>query len=458
MKKIQLYRIVLLTMLAAVVLTSCRFEDDDIFNESAALRIEHQGVDIDNLLTSAPNGWVMQYFCASDVAQFEGFNLFATFNKSGKVTMAGDHRYLRDGNAGKYTEASSVYEIVKEEGLVLAFDVWNDVLSPFSDPVAYWLAPDNLYWGGLFIGTDGVGMHGDHNFVVKSFNDNEINLRGERYQAAVRLVKLDRDAKTYIADTKALKEKIWSDLIHSYYVVSGSETLFLDNAKVSNKHDGVFRYCDDLDITKAVKADSVSFVFTPKGIRFENPLKIGSSTFQEMTLADDNSALVNEDGTVKLTAIWDRDVADRNTIWYVDLDNLSDDLKQLVNELDAAFTAANKNNSLAAIGIGKTTNANNVTGLVVKWYTTTRKTTMKMGGVSFKRTTPAYGQLAITCDDEPTVDNEMNTKAPEVVAAARKLAKAFVGTYNLTPESYFIPSPVSAVSVDGAKKFSLVTK
>ena len=122
MKKIQLYRIVLLTMLAAVVLTSCRFEDDDIFNESAALRIEHQGADINDLLTSAPNGWVMQYFCATDVAQFEGFNLFATFNKSGKVTMAGDHRYLRNGNAGKYTEASSVYEILKEEGLVLSFD------------------------------------------------------------------------------------------------------------------------------------------------------------------------------------------------------------------------------------------------------------------------------------------------------------------------------------------------
>jgi hypothetical protein len=137
---------------------------------------------------------------------------------------------------------------------------------------------------------------------------------------------------------------------------------------------------------------------------------------------------------------------------------LSDDLKTLVAELDAALTAANKNNSLAAVGIGKTTNANNVTGLVVQWYTTSRKTTKKMGGITFKRSTPAYGQLAITCDDEPTADNEMNTKAAEVVAAARNLAKGFVGTYNLTPESYLVPSPVTAVSVDGTKKFKLASK
>ena len=54
MKKIQLYRLVFLAMLPALVLTSCRFEDDDYFNESAALRIEHQGEAVKNLLVGAP--------------------------------------------------------------------------------------------------------------------------------------------------------------------------------------------------------------------------------------------------------------------------------------------------------------------------------------------------------------------------------------------------------------------
>lgn len=446
MKKIQLYRIALLAMLPAFVLTSCRFEDEDYFDESPALRIEHQGDAVKELLISAPNGWVMQFFCATDVAQFEGFNLFARFDKNGKVTFAGDHRFLRDGNRNKYTEATSLYEMLNEDGMVLAFNVWNDILSPFSDPVGYGYAP-------TYIIKDGVGMHGDHNFVVMSYNDNEIILRGERHGAEVRLVKCDRDWQKYIEDTKAAKEKYCSSELTSYYVKSDTTTLYF-----SGLADGKFLYTDNLDKTKSVKVDSLACVFTPNGFRLERNNVIGDKKFHEFSFSKDSTCLENEDGSVKITALWDQHVANRSTIWYLDLDSLSDDLKTLVAELDAALTAANKNNSLAAVGIGKTTNANNVTGLVVQWYTTSRKTTKKMGGITFKRSTPAYGQLAITCDDEPTADNEMNTKAAEVVAAARNLAKGFVGTYNLTPESYLVPSPVTAVSVDGTKKFKLASK
>ena len=41
---------------------------------------------------------------------YQGFNLFAKFDKNGKVTFAGNHRYLRDGNANKYTEFFIILE------------------------------------------------------------------------------------------------------------------------------------------------------------------------------------------------------------------------------------------------------------------------------------------------------------------------------------------------------------
>ena len=151
MKKIQLFRFMFLAMLPAFVLTSCRFEDEDYFGESAALRIEHSADQLKNQLVDAPNGWVMQYFCGTEVAQFEGFNLFARFENSNKVTLAGNHRFLRNGNQNKYTEASSVYEMLKEDGLVLAFNVWNDVLTPFVDPVSYGDAPKNIIKDGCLI-------------------------------------------------------------------------------------------------------------------------------------------------------------------------------------------------------------------------------------------------------------------------------------------------------------------
>ena len=54
MKKTQLYKLMFLAMLPAFVLTSCRFEDDDYFEESAALRIEHSAKATQDKLVAAP--------------------------------------------------------------------------------------------------------------------------------------------------------------------------------------------------------------------------------------------------------------------------------------------------------------------------------------------------------------------------------------------------------------------
>ena len=427
--------------------TSCRFEDEDLFDESPALRIEHTGDKLQQILTEAPNGWVMQYFCGKDISQFEGFNLFAKFDKNGKVTFAGNHRYLRDGNANKYTEAVSTYNLQKEDGLVLEFSTWNDVLTPFSDPVSPWLAP-------TYVVKNGEGMHGDHNFCVLTINDNEVIMIGQRHQATVRLVKCDRTWTQYIDDTEAMKQKIWSDDIHSLYVMDDEETLYMDNAKTVNKNDGVFRFCDDLNYRNAVKADSVAFVFTPKGLRFENVQTVGHSKFQEMTLSEDNSALVSEDGNVKMMATWDLYLAQSEAIQWIDAESLSADLKPLYDAIDKALTANNKNYTLARIGIGRTTNPNNVLGLCVQWFTNTRKTSRSMGGLALTRSMPSKAQIAIACDENANIDNNMKARSAEVQAAVRALGAAIAKTYNVTPGSYFLPSAAKFVSVDGTTSFT----
>ena len=206
--------------LAAIAFTGCtRFEEEDLFDESPALRIEHAAEKLQEILVNAPEGWVIQYYTGRGVSVFEGFNLFAKFEKGGKVTMAGNHRFLRDGNAGKYIESSSLYELILEDGLVLAFNTWNDVLTPFVDPVAHWAAPKNLL-------KDGEGMEGDQNLVVTSMSENELTFRGERHEARIRMVKADRDWKTYIADTEAMKSRITSSLINTYYITDGDTTMY----------------------------------------------------------------------------------------------------------------------------------------------------------------------------------------------------------------------------------------
>ena len=428
--------------LAAIAFTGCsRFQEDDLFEESAALRIEHNAQKLQDILVNAPEGWVMQYHTGKGVAVFEGFNLFARFEKGGKVTLAGDHRYLRNGNAGKYTEYASLYELIREDGLVLAFNTWNDVLTPFVDPVAYWAAPDYLV-------KDGEGMQGDQNLVVMSMKDDEIICRGERYDATIRLVKADRDWQTYIADTKAMKDLITSDAIDSYYITTDNETMYCVGLR-----DGRYRISDR--VKNPLRIDSLSCCFTPTGFRNERPDTIGGHAFQEFKMSEDGLALVNEDGTVRIIATWDSSLAESTAIMWMDAESLSDDLKALYDQLNAALTAENKNYSLIRLGIGKTTNANNVTGLVMEWKIS--RTKRGQGGMELSRSVPALGQMTIACAEDAILDNEMKKHNAAVIALVREFGAALAGTYQMTPNSNFVPTNVLFQAVEGETSFRLVS-
>ena len=429
--------------LATIALVGCsRFEEDDLFDESAALRIEHNADKLQEILVDAPYGWVIQYYVGRGVAVFEGFNIFANFERGGKVTLAGDHRFLRNGNAGKYTEYSSLYEIIREDGLVLAFNTWNDVLTPFVDPVAYWAAPEYLV-------KDGEGMQGDQNLVVMSMTKNEILFRGERYDALIRMIKADRDWQTYIDDTQAMKNQITGEGINSYYITAENETMYCVGLR-----DGRYRISDR--IKNPLKVDSISCCFTPTGFRNERTDTIAGHVFQEFKMNEEGTALINEDASVRITATWDTSLAESTEIMWIDAESLSDDLKVLYDQLDAALTVENKNYSLIRLGIGRTTNANNVTGLVMEWKIS--RTRRGQGGMELNRSIPALGQMTITCAEDAILDNEMKKHNAEVIAAVREFGAAIAGTYQMTPNSYFVATEVLFQLLEGSKTFRLVSE
>lgn len=420
--------------LAATAFISCaRFEEDDLFDESAALRVEHNAEKVADILTSAPQGWVMQYHTGTGIAVFEGFNIFARFDKSGKVTLASDHRYLRDGNAGNYTEASSLYELIREEGLVLAFNTWNDVLTPFVDPVSYSAAPDNLV-------KDGAGMAGDQNLVVTFISDDELIFRGERYSAEVRMVKADRDWKTYISDTKTMKERFTNSTINTYYLVSGTDTLYAVGLR-----DGRYRISDR--VSNPLHSDSVSCCFTPNGFRNERKYTFSEHSFQELKMNDEGSALVSEDGTVSLMATWDTYIAGRTATWDIRKESLPEELQAIYSQIETELQKLNKQWSLKSLGLGRSTGKNAVTGLILTYYTTTARSASKTNnaGLQMNMSRTQYGQMAMSCPEGSSVDNNLSvftTRGTAVESLMRQFAAAISDTYVMTPNNYFLPTSV----------------
>ncbi len=441
MNKNNILRFAVLAALPTTLLTACQFEDDDYFEESASLRVEHTIANVKDILAKPSNGWVMQYFVGTGVAHFEGFNLFAKFDKSMKVTMAGDHRMLRNGNAGKYTESSSIYSLLLEDGPVLAFNTWNDILTPFVDPVSPWSAPNTLV-------KDGAGMEGDNNFVIVSYKDNEVILRGERHSAEVRLIPCEGTWKDYIQACTDMKEKVTNGSVLSYYITDDKDTLFLTGLAK-----GRVRMSERLE--NPLRRDSLSSLFTPTGLRFEKEDTVGTHVFHEFTLNNEKTYLKNEDGTVKIIPCWDTYVVNHSGVWKFDKNSLSAEQTDLFTKIDAELKAYNSNYELESLGVGLSQSIN---GLVVTFYSNAAKTRTNSCVLGMTINRIAYGQISQTVTTPEKCDKNMasiSKKATNLKSYCAQFIGTISGSFKLVPDDYFLPTGATYTTLDGAKSFVL---
>ena len=432
--------------LVSIALVGCsQFQEDDFFGESASLRIAHFNDSLQSRLVSQSSegnyGWVIQYFVASD---YEGFNLFGRFQDNGKVTLASNHRFLRDGNAGKYTEHESFYEIQKEEGPVLAFNTWNDILTVFVDPVDPSYAPTTIM-------SNGEGLSGDQNLVFNGYREQNILFRGERHYAKIRFIPCDRPWQTYIDDTETTKNSITNTTITSYYVVSGSDTLYFKNLR-----NGVITYCER--VNEPLFPSTINCVFTPRGFYLQHRDSINGTSFQEFFLTEDKSRLISENDSVQVIATWDNYIANvRNTIWNFDQNKLTDEQKSLLTQIGAEFKKYNKSYSLASVGLGRSSGADAVRGLVFTFYTNATKTKTNTAGISLTTSRTAFGQMKISYSEEEKADKNLTTfnNKSNAEAVVRQFAATLSGTYNIVPNDYFLPTGCDLHAVGGGNEYSL---
>lgn len=434
---------------AAMLSTSCTFEQEDFFDESASLRITHLNEDIQSRLVEQSagenNGWVIQYFVAgTDELDFEGFNLFGRFYKDNKVTLASNHRYLRNGNANKYTEHTSHYEMLAEEGPVLSFNTWNDILTVFEDPVSPTSAPGSLV-------KDGVGMNGDHNLVLKSFNDDEIVFRGERHSALVRFVPCDRSFEEYIAAVNEFKNSITSNTMNNFIVTNGTDTMYF-----AGLNKGLFGYYDRLN--DPLKRKTLSCVFTPNGFLLNRVDSLGAQTFQEFTMAEDKQKLLSEDGETKVVSMWQDYIITNTALWKFDTSVFSAEQSSLFEQINEEVKKHNANWSLESIGMGKSSGGGAVNGLVFTFYTNAAKTRTNTTGLAITKKKSGEAEIQIIADPSDKMDTNMTNvckKATNLEALARSFAATLNGTYSVTPDNYFIPTGGTYTAVSGGTTFVL---
>ena len=119
-------------LVSALTYTSCTNEEDLIFDKSAAERLNEASDLYSSRLMASPNGWAMQLYPTNDpeYPYGNGYLLLCRFNGDHSVNVSMDNVF----SDNKYKEATSLWEVITDNGPVLSFNSHNDCLHAFSDP------------------------------------------------------------------------------------------------------------------------------------------------------------------------------------------------------------------------------------------------------------------------------------------------------------------------------------
>jgi len=436
-----------LSLVACATLSSCLFEEDDIFGESAALRGQHYTDKINSVLYTPENGWVMQYFANADS---KGYNMFTRFFENGTVILTSDHEYMRNHKSGILESDTSTFVINEQDGPVLSFNSWNDILSVFTDPVD----PSSGE-------KDGVGLEGDNEFVVKQVNENDIIMRGERHNAEVRLLKCDRPMDEFIQAVRATESDILKGVNTEYFLISNHEGL-TDTIFAYDTSDGVF---DFTNLQGQDRVDrSVAFVCSPTGVRFQSAFAFDyyiangtDTTFwsinsQELSYSEDKNSMVSEKGDITLVPNWAGYACDcmnntkKNIITFQQ--NEGDATWQnICSELSAAITGAYPTHSLIQLSFGFSSESGSSRRFGLCFKTTSKVV------VAMKGTATVNGDILTIVVDKKDVSSSLNTYIKKNIGDKfEAVAEYLNGSWKMTCDNTFSPKDLSLTNTQDANK------
>ena len=260
--------------------TSCGNEEEDIFDESSALRTNHAVATYSELLTSAENGWVMEYFANEEEP---GYPMLMKFDKSGAVTIAAKNHY---SNNNVYSTEESLYEVIADNGPVLTFNSNNTLFHVFSDPADILDTEEDEL---------GRGHEGDYEFVIYEGDADHFYMKGKKRGYEINMYKLPADQAwdTYYDKLDEIKNSYFSGQIPNLWLTVGSERY-----SITGMSEGLFSFVPE-------GGDPISQTVTiPFIVRLDGTVHLCSAfegenedlALQNFNLADDGTLQCVDEG------------------------------------------------------------------------------------------------------------------------------------------------------------------
>lgn len=397
-------------ILACVIMvfaSSCVNDEKDIFPASPAERLNQALKDNFTALTSAPNGWAMEYFATSASA---GYTLLAKFETSGKVTMAAKNELTENL---QYQTDTSLFEMIGDNGPVLTFNTFNKVLHRFSNP-------EN---------PDGYGLEGDYEFVVISRSDEQIVLKGKKRGTVILLNKIPANIswENYVAALDSMNSLLFSPSAPRLTMRIGTSTYALTNG-----------FSRVFTIKKEGAGQNLPFdapfIVTRTGIRFHDELQLDGVAFQSFTLNDDRSALVSTSNP-DLKIVGAEDLAlyfvSNVKVWELVTSRMSPSVKSAYDQVvQSAATAYNATDVKIAI----------------RYYTTRKTYVLTLNFVSGGTDNEGNLDLNLATSGSNSINNSYKNSGDAAglgyyneLAGLKELTALISGSFALTTESMLNP-------------------
>lgn len=287
--------------LAIILYSSCTPEEDDLFENSSAQRIEEAIRINTEVLTSAQNGWLMEYY-PSATQQYGGYTILVSFNKNGQTTVASDV-FEADRTA------TSTYVLRQSAGVILSFETYNEVMHFFSNP-------DNP----ANIGTDGKGMEGDFEFNIQKATKDSVVMIGRKTKSRIVMTPLKQDViwKDYLAKIQDADE-IYSSFVAYEY----KEGDFKASVKVSYRNLSI-TYNEE----EGSKTINAPYIIAEDGsIKFYEPLTLNGKTIEGLKYLPNESKgtlIPTNDVNAVFTPKFPLTYWLMNNDWYFAMSGLSD--------------------------------------------------------------------------------------------------------------------------------------
>lgn len=282
-------------MLGSIVgFTSCNSEEDDIFDASAAERLDEYKKVYSADLTAQGGRWLMEYFANEEE---RGYVFVMDFKTDGSVKISGQNVWMNSS----YRSDVSLWQIVADNGPVLSFNTYNDVFHIFSTPenLTGPEAPTNPDNNNKDIDETGEGHAGDYEFVILGLSEdgNTMHLTGKKRLYDIYMYRLDASVddvellSSYFAAGRTTFASMFPDMILT-------DTKSGEQFVISGGHNGMFNAWPK-DGDAVVQTVSMNALIGPESIRFRKPFAIECANGTDSIVVE--NFIRQDDGTFLCT-------------------------------------------------------------------------------------------------------------------------------------------------------------